>query len=203
MSRPWVCVAGLESTVWTDLGPLSNGLWTPGSELPGAGYSQSAHPSWLICWSVGSGPEAQTVPGFKLALEAAAHGHPTPRQGADLQHRIRLGQQQQQQLDARATQTAGRQVSGNPTWIRQQPIHGKPATKGTFCSDLSKLSPCIFPHHYQWMQILRLDRFWWNRPRSKFDTRRKPSNCSIALLTIVSQRESSGWIDLLITWGTT
>ena len=47
--------------------------------------------------------------------EAAAHGHPTPRQGADLQHRIRLGQQQQQQLDARATQTAGRQVSGNPT----------------------------------------------------------------------------------------
>ena len=72
MSRPWVCVAGLESTVWTDLGPLSNGLWTPGSELPGAGYSQSAHPSWLICWSVGSGPEAQTVPGFKLALRGGS-----------------------------------------------------------------------------------------------------------------------------------
>ena len=64
-----------------------------------------------------------------------------------------------------------------------------------------KLSPCIFPHHYQRMQILRLERFWWNRPRSKFDTRGKPSNRLIALLTIVSQRESSGWIDLLITWG--
>lgn len=41
MCRPWVCVAGLERTVWTDLGPLPNGLWTPGSELPGAGYSES------------------------------------------------------------------------------------------------------------------------------------------------------------------
>ena len=46
--------------------------------------------------------------------EAAAHGHPTPWQGADLQHKTRLGQQQQQ-LDARVTRTASRQVSGNPT----------------------------------------------------------------------------------------
>lgn len=72
MSRPWVCVAGLERIVWTNLGPLPNRLWTPGSELPGAGYSQSVHPSWLTCWSVGSGPVAQTAPSFKLALRGGS-----------------------------------------------------------------------------------------------------------------------------------
>lgn len=168
--HPWVCVAGPERAAWTNLGPLPNGHQGQSClRLAVHRVCASFLAHLLICgeWPRGGSSSNLWFQTRCLWRQCVA----TQLLGRVLAHNMGPAGW----AAAVAARTAGRQVSGNPTWIRRQPIGSWEASKynisaeikRTRCCDLSKHLPACFH------SVISECRFWGRRDLGEIDQGQK------------------------------